>query len=94
MVNGMACSREGHMFVHIELYSCFVREQSKEFPHKKPTTMMQILLIMVWISLSLSLSLVKTHNYINKCVRKTLLTMGVTMKYGRALTTLHGSETC
>ena len=42
------------------------------------------------LSLSLSLSLLflaKTHNYINKCVWKTLLTKGITMEYGYVLTT-------
>ena len=29
---------------------------------------------------------VETHHYINKCVRKTLLTMGVTIEYGHPLT--------
>ena len=43
------------------------------------------------LSLSLFLSLMKTNNYINnKIVRKTLLTMGVTMEYGHPLTKLHG----
>ena len=45
------------------------------------------------LSLSLFLSLfilVKTHNYINKCVKKTLLTMGVRLKYRHPLTILHG----
>ena len=35
------------------------------------------------IPLSLSLSLVNTHNYINKCVWQTVLTMGITMAYGQ-----------